>query len=282
MLPATFNEDSRFRLSTTVLGILAVAILTAGLCLTGLLAFAVRNPLFLADNVLLPSLTSSSIGLLTVPYNFLVNSRYVWNTPALLIVIAASLCVIAYGSLLLWTYRRIRAAEQPPSTQAMPLQPNATSPGESTPWQEPAYYENYIRNMFPASAHHPSAQNHHYDANSITEEEMQRQQMLMLLLQQTQSPPPNSAQGTFKIDWQSQEQDDVPPTHSYFAPSSAASSAAPAHPISGIARQFTDQELRPWDGVWRDPTPVAVPARPRASSREDRERRRLEIESGQS
>lgn len=297
MLPATFDNDPKFRVSASVIGIFAVAILAAGFSLTGLLTFAVRNPIFQADAIFLPSLTSCALGILTIFYDFLISSRYVWNTPALLLVIAASLSTIVYSALLLYTQRKIgKLRSRGPSM----LQDRETSiaSDNGNHWQDAAYYENYIRNMFPASAHQETLPLNSgvYDLNSITEEEMQRQQMLMLLLHREPVLNSHPSHSTFQLDWQGQDQDDLPPAHGYYAPGQLSNSTTPssAYPLTGITRQWTDQDLqRPWDGVWRGPGPAPAPVlnpgrgRPsiqewstRETSRERREERRREIEQG--
>ena len=73
MLPITFDSQAQLRMSKAALGIFAVALLTAGFSFTALLCFAVRNPLFQADAVFLPSLTACAIGLLTIFYLSLIH-----------------------------------------------------------------------------------------------------------------------------------------------------------------------------------------------------------------
>ncbi|KAK5128755.1 hypothetical protein LTR85_000088 [Meristemomyces frigidus] len=288
MLPATFDNDPLLRVSKSVIGIFAVALLTAGFSFTALLCFAVRNPLFQADAIFLPSLTSCALGLLTVFYDFLISSRYVWNTPALLLTIAASLSTIVYGILLIYTHRKIGIVKARAPGINVPMRPMSMSSAGGT-WQDSGYYENYVRNMYPASSHQPQPMG--YDPKAITEEELQRQQMLMLLLQKEQPPTPDPSQSTFHIDWQGQETDDAPP-HGYYAPQTAypPQSAYPQTaypPQTGISRQWTGG-LPPWDRVWRGPQPHAARGRtsssgeqgPRATSSERREERRREIEMG--
>ncbi|KAK5128180.1 hypothetical protein LTR08_004084 [Meristemomyces frigidus] len=292
MLPATFDHDPLLRVSKSVLGICAVALLTAGFSFTALLCFAVRNPLFQAESVFLPSLISCTLGLFTVFYDFLISSRFVWNTPALLLTIAASISTVVYGGLLIFTHRKANAVNTRPSSISVPLRPTRpmSMNSASGAWQDSGYYENYLRNMYPASAHQPQPMG--YDPNSITEEEMQRQQMLMLLLHKEQPATPDPSQSTFHIDWQGgQEPDDAPP-HGYYAPPAAVPQSAypqTAYPsqsgFSGISRQWTT-DSRPWDGVWRGPpargqaTVSATDQWQRDSSRERREERRREIEMG--
>ena len=297
MLPATFDSAPQLRVAKSVLGIFAVALLTAGFSFSALVCFAVRNPLFQADAVFLPSFTSCALGLLTVFYGYLVSSRYILNTPAILVIIAASISTITYGGLLIWSHRRISVAKTQ-TAGAMPLRPSSIS-SRTGLWQDPAYHDNYVRNMFPASLHpvqqQPPPQPVGYDPNCITEEEMQRQQMLMLLLHREQPPTPDPSSSTFHIDWQGQEQEEVHhPPHGYYAPhpQSALLSGYPQSaypPQSGISRQSTNEPA--WDGVWRGPAPTAVRGRgvsssaveqwqQRANSSERREQRRREIELG--
>lgn len=286
MLPATFEKDpkSQLRVSQAVVGIFAVALLTAGFSLSGLLCFAVRNPLFQADAVFLPALTSCALGLLTVLYDFIVFSRYTWNTPALLVTVAAAVSTIVYGGLFIWTQRRIanvKSSNRPSGLQSMPIQlTQQQRDSEATLWQDQSYYENYNRNMFP-TAHRPTQQQPQpvagYDPNNITEEEMQRQQMLMLLLANDQPSTPDPTQSTFHIDWQGRDEDDGRHESGLYTPQSAYPQTAYPGP-SPLMRQMT-HELRPWDGVWRMPAAVRNGI-PRPTSRESREVRRQEIEQG--
>lgn len=297
MLPATFDSNPQLRVSKVALAIFAITLLIAGFCLTVLLSLAIRNALFHAESIFLPALISCAIGLLTIFYNFLISARYTWNLASLLLTIAAAITTIIYGILLFWTHRRIGAAQQRAASRTVqsmqvPLERSNTvgSSVNNRSFQEhvPSYYENYVQNMYPASAHH-AAQSTGYDPNAITEEEMQRQQMLMLLLHKDQVPTPDPSSSTFHIDWQGREDDDTP-ANGYYAPHSAPSSAYTPRP--GIVRQWTN-DLRPWDGVWRgvqargntpqstdqEQTPVSsgTDSRPGATSREQRRR---EIEAG--
>lgn len=284
-LPANFDSDAQFRVSKSFLAIFSVALLTAGLSLTGLLCFAVRNPLFCADYVFLPALSSCALGILTVFYSFLVNSRYTWNTAAYLTTVAAALSTIIYGGLLLWTHRRLSDAKSRNEPAQIPLQHGlrGTSLSSQLPaYQDPTYYSNYIVNMYPASQapmDHPAGLTLPHDPpagpppEALTEEELTRQQMLMLLLKPTDRvPSPNLTADSFnRIDWESR--DDAitsplphrsgiqpPPVNGYYAPQPQQHSPVPAYtpqytPHNADAPQLpcqvTESELRPWDGVWR-------------------------------
>lgn len=280
MLPVTFEKkpEEDLRVSQAVVGIFAVALLTTGFSLTGLLCFAVRSLLFQTDSIFLPSSTSCALGLLTVIYNFLLFHRYHWNTPALLVTIAAAVGTVVYGSLSIWTQRKVKAIKTKQPLLPVPLTTPTTTQmhrdSESTIWQDATYYDNYNRNMFP-SAYTPQQQPPlppQPDTGSLTEEEMQRQQMLMLLLARQDPSTTDLTSSTFRIDWQGRD-DEEPPAGGYYAPNSATSSAYPqtAHPASGLTRQWTN-ELRPWDGVWREVR--------RPKSQELRDARRREIEQG--
>ncbi|EME86021.1 uncharacterized protein MYCFIDRAFT_151027 [Pseudocercospora fijiensis CIRAD86] len=260
MLPVTFEKQAKkdLRIGQAVVGIFAVALLTAGFSFTGLVCFAVRNPLFQAETVFLPSLTSCALGLLTIFYNFLVFNRYEWNTPALLVTIAAALTTIVYGGLLLRAQRKVNSVKAKRPTLPVPMT-RIQQDSESSLWhgQGTAYYQNYNRNMFPSaytSTHvqpAQTAQQSTYDSDSITEEEMQRQQMLMLLLQNDHDiSTPDPTASTFRIDWQGREEEEAP-AQGYYAPSSASVTPITAYAPQGIGRQCSN-DLQPWDGVWRE------------------------------
>lgn len=314
MLPTTFAHDEDLRISKQVIGIFAIAILAAGFSFTGLLAFAVRNTLFTTESVYIPALVSCIVGFLTIFYSFIISKRFYWGVPAYLTIVVAILSMLGYGGLLFLTRRK---THRRPRSQNVVSPPAAYRPSESTSretlvprYQDSAYYDNYIANMFPASANTPPPQQTRsgYDPDSISEEEMQRQQMLMLLLQQNQPSAQNASQSTFRIDWQDQEQEEnappahgyhgtgshstvsptsatPTPTHGYYAPGAGSNtSGVSVIPLSSLSSQFSDRGLRPWDGVWRDPVPATMqaPGRVQVAGRDGsgREERRRQIESG--
>ncbi|KAK4575002.1 hypothetical protein LTR86_000852 [Recurvomyces mirabilis] len=302
ILPVTFDDDPGLRIAKSALGIFAIALLTAGFSFTALLSF-----LFQADAVFLPSLLACALGLLTVFYDFLISSKFTWNVPALLTVVASAVSTIVYAGLLIYTYRRINLLKSSGTygdvrgSANMPLRPASFGGSSMSTWQEPTFYENYNRNMFPSSIREtqpaqPQGAPQGYNPNEITEEEMQRQQMLMLLLHREQPPTPDPSQSTFRIDWQQgreEEEGSGTPVNGYYAPQPQTAyppqSALPpetAYPSPGLNRQWTG-ELRPWDGVWRGGPPQprgrassSIQAWERAASRERREARRREIEGG--
>lgn len=300
MLPATYVKVDTLRVNQTAIGIFGIAILTAGFSFSALLTFTIRNPLFQADAIHQPCALASIVGLLTIFYDFIISSSYTWKTPTLLLAIAAGLSTIIYASLFLLSHRRIskiRSRPQPSSgssihpltlnspsrtsfaSPATPYESSTLEPTESrrpSAYQPPGFYENYIRNMYPTSAHNnnnntsphlapeSSAGDLSYDPHSISEEEMQRQQMLMLLLANEQPARPQQ-QSTFHIDWQGQDQDgDDSPAHGYYAPGVRTASTdggvgtggswptppPPPRQQSSPGRRWKDA-LKPWDGVWR-------------------------------
>lgn len=235
--------------------------MTAGIALTGLTCYGVRNWLFHADAVFLPALSSCALGLLTVLYCFLVSGRYVWNTGALLTTVAAAVSAFVYGSLLVWSHRRISFLKHSHTGAHVPLTSQAFIPAGSTsyrspngPRSDPAYYRNFVENMYPgarttsgnastvptsaepAPIHQPPPV-----ANIvISEEEATRQQMLLLLRDKNGNAitPQPAHNPSYHIDWDDIEGDDdrqplnpsnAPPQNSnhqhpyagYYAPSSA-------------------------------------------------------------
>lgn len=296
MLPATFEkDDQQLRVSRAVITILAIALLAAGFSCTALLCFAVRKSSFQIESIFVPALISCVIGLLTVLYNFLVFTRYKWDTGALLTTVAAAVGSIVYACLIVWKQRKHGLSNRRKSTTtpqnessyrgqhtSISLVPLNHKSSETT--LDPNFYNNYNRNMFPAAQNTPSPQisnNGGFDPHSVTEEEMQRQQMLMLLLQNQQpsiggaSPNP-SAQGggsssTYNIDWQGRDDEDPGPAGGYFPPP----------PLTAYPGSATT-EMRPWDGVFRAPPRNAGSGRERERQRswEERDARRAEIERG--
>ena len=278
MLPITFLDDDDLRLGKTTIGIFAIAILTAGFAFSGLLTFAVRNALFQVETLFLPTFMACILGLLNVFYCFITNKRYSWNTPAYLLVTAAALSSAIYAGLLFGTNRKVSKLRQRGKAleRVSQLQQNSDAgrsvdhsihSSATTPrYQEPQYFENYIQNMFPTSAHQPSQAAEGYDASNITEEEMQRQQMLMLLLQQDHSPSPDPSSGTYRIDWQGRDEEENAPAQGYYTPS--------GHPMSAMSRHLSSQRVQPWDGVWRSPAPLNRDSRGRPTSEQQQQRRR--------
>ncbi|CZT18895.1 uncharacterized protein RCC_04740 [Ramularia collo-cygni] len=282
MLPATFENVDELRVAKAVVVIFAIALLAAGFSFTGLICFAVKNREFQTESIFFPALVSCIIGLLTILYDFLVFTRYHWNTAALITTVVAAVGSIVYGSLLFLTQRKIGGRRGSTARKSSPqrggtsisLVPLNHKDSETT--LDPNYYNNYNRNMFPA-AHTPSphsAQSGGYDPHSVTEEEMQRQQMLMLLLQNqppAASPNPTQSSSTFHIDWQGRE-DEEPPSQGYYGPQRSAFPQT-AYPGPG-------GEARPWDGIFRAPPRVSMSTHERPRSQEHRDARRQEIERG--
>lgn len=281
MLPPTFEKEPSLRVGQAVIGIFAVALLSAGFSLTALACFAAQNHLFNAKNVLFPALVSCALGLLTIFYDFLVFNRYKWTIPALLAVVVAGVSTIVYAGLLFHSERKLALLNRrhqlnsqymDPHTQGMHGDHLATYP------QNSPCYENYNRNMFPTAftggVRHPVPAAEGYSPSSLTEEEMQRQQLLMLLLPREQPVTSENSAGTFRIEWQGNEEeqqghigyrspmigtpsgtDDQAPINGFYAPrnESVSTTQTPlsAYPGGGTFRTWA-QELRPWDGVWRD------------------------------
>ncbi|KAI9687425.1 MAG: hypothetical protein M1820_010449 [Bogoriella megaspora] len=222
VIAPTVADDTALRISKTALSIFGICLFAAGYILTVILYFACRSSLFQGDAIFLPALTSSSLGLLTILYTFLVHSHTTWTAVPILSLVVAAVSTIFYSILLLLTHRRISRARaiQPLPTQSLlntntAYQPessgsNATTPpindllnGSSIPWQSPQFYQNYLANMFP------TAQKPQGDP-LLTEEELTRQQMLMLLMKADAEAQSGQARenGTFRIDLNLPDDDD--------------------------------------------------------------------------
>ncbi|KAK5163451.1 uncharacterized protein LTR77_010633 [Saxophila tyrrhenica] len=295
MLPATFIHDDELRVSKQVIGIFAVAILAGGFAFTGLLTFAVRDAEFHANTVYLQSLVSCAVGLLTVLYSLFINKRYYWNIPAYLSTAVAVIGILAYSGLVFYKSHRTGRVRPRRSMvpSSLPVQPEDSRSTETLVprYQDTAFYDNYVQNMWPTSTRSPShsPQPGGHTSEAISEEEMQRQQMLMLLNRETPSTTPDLSQSTFRIDWQGQDQDqdDRTPVSGYYeagTQTSGSGSGSSGYPRSGISRKFSwqTQTMQPWDGVWRDPVPASMraPGRAQMSGFDVREERRRQIESG--
>ncbi|OCK85045.1 hypothetical protein K432DRAFT_287631 [Lepidopterella palustris CBS 459.81] len=181
IIPALYDSDPKLRFSKGVLGIFVVALMTAGYSFTALLCFACRNEMFQAESIFLPSLASSALGLLTVLYNFLSSTRFVWNTAAIVSTVLAATSSILYGILLVWAHRRI-------------VKIRATSTSQTNQmWSDSTFYSNFIQNMYP-SVRTPA------EGPLLTEDDLVNQQMAMLLMKSDPGPSPEASQSTFHID----------------------------------------------------------------------------------
>ncbi|KAK3209420.1 hypothetical protein GRF29_69g1716037 [Pseudopithomyces chartarum] len=107
ILPGLYATDDKLKYSRDVLAVFIVALLTAGYSFTALLCFACRSERFQAEAIFLPALTSSSVGLLSIAYNFLASNAYTWGTSAISGTVVSTVATFLYGMLLIWTHRRI-------------------------------------------------------------------------------------------------------------------------------------------------------------------------------
>lgn len=250
MLQSTFDNDAFLNVSELFVGIFAAVVLATAFCLTGLLAFVIRNPLLHLELIFLPCLTSCMVGLATVFWDFVISRRYSWNRAAGSTVGVAGLGCIVYGTLLIWTSLKLLKISKRSGSiaQSELLRPSISNERQAEQWGDQRFYQNYVKNMFPASINHP-------DPSQLSDQELQRQQMLMLLHHTDQTPTPDTARGTFRIDWQGQDQEEEAPQHGYYAPRRNVSEASSASAFSFAPSPSTGQHLRPWDGVWRGQEP---------------------------
>ncbi|KAG9191510.1 hypothetical protein G6011_10244 [Alternaria panax] len=183
ILPGLYAKDAQLRFSQAVLSVFVVALLTAGYSFTALLCFACRNERFQADAVLLPALTSSALGLVSIAYNFLSSPSYHWGNAAISGTVTSAAGTLLYSALLLWTYRRIAKSRR--QTDA-----------RTNLWSEQAYYNNFIPNMYPAAMRSPC---NPPPAAVYSEDDRVNQQMALLLAKGDSRPSPD-ANSTFRID----------------------------------------------------------------------------------
>jgi hypothetical protein len=175
VIAPTFDDEATLRVGKTALSIFGIVLFALGYICTFVLYFLCRSWAFQADAIFLyessplpvcigsmltfycrPSLTSSSLGLLTILYTFLVNSHTTWNTVPILSLVVATVSTLFYSLLLLFTHHKIahaRARETLPTqnfvanTSYPPDASSSSSPpngpaipfnGGAIPWQSPA------------------------------------------------------------------------------------------------------------------------------------------------
>jgi hypothetical protein len=132
-----------------------------------------------------PALTSSSLGLLTIAYNFLASRSFTWGTAAISGTVTSATSTLLYGILLLWAHRRIVKLKEQAASRA-------------NLWSEQSYYTNFVANMYPSASRSPSA---HPPDLPLSEDDRINQQMALLLMKNDPGPSPSDApSATFRID----------------------------------------------------------------------------------
>ncbi|KAI9690166.1 MAG: hypothetical protein M1822_009127 [Bathelium mastoideum] len=216
----TFPDDADLRINARGVSIFGCCLFALGYISTAVLYFTCQSIVFRADAIFLPSLTSSSLGLLTVLYTFLIHSNPKWTPVPIISLVVSTVSTLCYSILLLLTHHQIanaRARTPPPrdlsvNTAYPPESSNSSTPlpfnfNPNIPWQDPSFYQNYLANMFP------TAQNPRGNP-LLTEEELTRQQMLMLLLKADAEQGGGSngthphENGTFRIEMNLPDDDD--------------------------------------------------------------------------
>ncbi|KAF2828022.1 hypothetical protein CC86DRAFT_289626 [Ophiobolus disseminans] len=181
LLPGLYAETSQLKFGQPVLTVFVVALLTAGYSFTALLCFACRNELFQAEGVFLPALTSSAFGLISIAYNFLSSTAYVWRTSAISGTVVSTTATLVYGILLLWTHHRIVKMKE--------------AAGPRQLWSNETYYSNFVQNMYPTATRAPIP-----PEAAVSEDDRVNQQMALLLMKSDQRPSPDANSATFRID----------------------------------------------------------------------------------
>ncbi|KAF2715417.1 hypothetical protein K504DRAFT_366086 [Pleomassaria siparia CBS 279.74] len=265
ILPSLYAKSPELKFSQAVLSVFVVALLSAGYSFTALLCFACRNELFQAENVFLPALTSSAIGLLTIAYNFLSSHRYEWGPAAISGTVVSTTSTMLYAMLLFWTHRRIVKLK------------DSKTPRSSNLWSEQSFYTNYIQNMYPATAvrssfNHPAEQ-------PLSEDDRINQQMAMLLMKSDSGPSPDASSATFQIHLPEDREEQYRMANS----SELVGTPPPTRADRSQNRGDSLTEAQAWERWDRGRTqnrPSSMGAQSEHSRGVSREERRREIELG--
>ncbi len=217
-----------------------------------------------------PALTSSSIGILTIAYNFIISRANVYGTAAITGTVFSILSSLVYIVLILWTRRRMSQGSKKNSGKNL--------------WSEQTYYSNFIQNMYPTAARLPPHE------NGLTEDDRVNQQMALLLTKNNPQPSPD-INSTFHInlpedrELQDRQARSQELGGSYTSPSAAPLAAARERSRNRAAS--TPDSLGEEQAWQRWAERGRLPARPQTSTSSgghartvSREERRREIELG--
>ena len=280
-----YAKDPQLKFSQAVLSVFVVALLTAGYSFTALLCFAVRDEVFQAEGVFLydsqpvtsrstpltqyyrPALTSSSLGLLTIAYNFICSRAFDWNTAAITGTVISTTSTTLYGGLLLWSHRRIVKLKEAGHSRSANL------------WSDQQFYSNFIQNMYPSAARSTSQP----PENPISEDERINQQMALLLMKSDPGPSPDANSGTFRIDLPEDREEQLRMANS----SELVGTPPTAHSDWNRNRAHSrpdslseEQAWQRWDRGRTVDRPSSTSGRSNHSRNLSREERRREIELG--
>ncbi|KAE9971687.1 hypothetical protein EG328_005461 [Venturia inaequalis] len=293
ILPSTFDGNAQIRFSKGVLYTIIVALLTGGYSLTALLWFACPSILFRVEAIFIPIFSVSLFGFLATIYAFASSSRYSFSHASAPVTLALTVVsAILYGSLALFARRKISKLTRPvPDSNPYHYSPNRNSYQNTPPtgpWQEPAFYENFIQNMHP-TARKPNS----FDGASLmnilppTEDEMVNRQMEALLHKPDVGADPRASRSTFTLQWpQAEEEENNRPGNRRTRTSSVGTNGtflSPGHTRSARSRSESSRSA-PWAQIARvmgsergknGKPDGSQPGHQRAKSREER---RVEIE----
>lgn len=218
-----------------------------------------------------PALTSSAIGLLTIAYNFLASEKdvYVWGTAAISATVISTVSTFLYGMLLLWTHRRI-----------VKLREQGSNRSHNLLYNEPAYYNNFVQNMYPTATRSPSAP----PEIPLSDEDRINQQMALLLMKQDQGTSPDASSATFRIDLPEDREERDRIANSQELVGTPPVSHSDWNRARSQSRPDSLGETQAWER-WQDrgrttDRPASIGARSNHSRAMSREERRREIEMG--
>ena len=131
-----------------------------------------------------PALTSSSVGLLSIAYNFLASNAYTWGTSAISGTVVSTVATFLYGMLLIWTHRRIVKSRERSTSRTNQV------------YNEPGWYDNFLQNMYPAASRSPAGP----PEAPLTDEDRTNQQLALLYFKQDNGTSPDATTETFRIN----------------------------------------------------------------------------------
>ncbi|KAF2749530.1 hypothetical protein M011DRAFT_398559 [Sporormia fimetaria CBS 119925] len=269
ILPGLYHKNPELKISQSILSVFVVAMLTAGYSFTGLLCFVCPNDVFQAENIFLPALTSSGLGLLTIAYNFLASRSYTWSKAAITGTAISGTSTVLYTFLLLWTQRRIIQHRD----QVASLERHRSAVDS---WShEPTFYTNFLQNTYPSAF---SSNTQPQNEDDIIKANMQS----LLQNSRDSGPSPDATSATFRIDLPGVEEEERRQANSSELLGSPPLTATHQAEWNRVRALGEDEAFRRWDRGRTIQRPASVEtlnvgARERGLSREERRR---EIELG--
>ena len=191
-----------------------------------------------------------------------------WGTAAISGTVVSTTSTVLYGSLLLWTHRRIvKIRESSPHAPA-------------SLYNETSFYSNYIQNVYPTATNTPPTS---YPQEIYLPEDRTNHQLALLLQKTDPGPSPDAASATFRIDLPEDEEERERMANSselLGTPPPAASEWRRNRAGSRPDSLSEDQAWQRWDRGRTQDRPRSASGVSSHSRNLSREERRREIELG--